>query len=238
MASPVDAGRIGTNITTASDPWTINLPGSIAAGDLLLMFIREATNISFFGIAGWTVIVDDLSDASPNRTVIFWRKADGTEGATVSYDLTGTVKGAAIVYRITGAADPTTEPPQGDIAIGTGANADPPNLAPPDGSKDYLWIIFGALDGETQSFALPANYVNLIQANSGTGGAATSNVRIAGGSRQFTAASDNPAAFTVGAPSSGWSALTFAVHPAEPIVVRKRRIIVQNREALNRSHRW
>jgi hypothetical protein len=238
VASPVDADRIGTNITTTSDPWTVNLPPSIAAGDLLLLFIREATNVSYFGPPGFTAIVDDLSDASDDRTVVFWKKADGTEGATMTLDFTATVKGAAIVYRITGAADPTTEPPQGDIAIGTGANADPPNLAPPDGSKDYLWIIFGGMDGETQSFALPANYGNLIQANSGTGGAATSNVRIAGGSRQFTAASDNPAAFTVGAPSTGWSALTFAVHPAVPVVVRKRRIIVQNREALNRSHRW
>lgn len=46
MAAPVDAGRATTNITSATTPWTINLPGSIASGDLLVMFLQVANGRS------------------------------------------------------------------------------------------------------------------------------------------------------------------------------------------------
>jgi hypothetical protein len=215
MASPVDASRTPTSIATATTPLAINLPGSISAGDLLIMFIRTAGAQTLTTPAGWTALVtNNAADATDDVTGVFWRKADGTEGATVNVTPSAAAKAAAVVWRITGAADPTVTPPQVSSAVvGTAANsANPPSISPTGGSKDYLFLILGGLDGEGIAFTHSV-YTNLQSANSGTAGAVATNCIIAGATRQATTATEDPAAFTHTVPSTGCTAFTIAVHP-------------------------
>lgn len=217
MASPVDAGRATTDITAAADPWTVNLPASIASGDLLVLFARNQNQSALGTNTGWTPLVDDNTDASNDRTVVLYRVADGTEGATMSLDWGSTCKGGAIVWRITGALTTGTFI-EATVTANVGANMDPGSCAVTGGPKDVLAIACGGVDNETGSFtAAPSGYTNLQNANSGTGGAADTNVLIGGATLEITGTSSvDPDAFTNAAPTTanGGTAVTLVVHPA------------------------
>jgi hypothetical protein len=220
MASPVDAGRNATNVSTASTSWAVNV-GSPAAGTLLIVFLRFAAAPGTITFTGYTPLVaGDTSDASDDTTAIYYRWADGTEGATDTCAPTNSVKGAAICWRITGAANPATQAPEvSSVAVGTTAanSANPNSVSGTGGSKDYLFLAMAAGDGESGAYTgAPTNYTNLQAANSGTGGLPATNCLMGGASRQLTAASDDPGAFTHAAHTTGWTAYTVVVHPAPP----------------------
>jgi len=225
VAYPVDAGQATTSVGTSATPWTVNLPGSIVAGDLLVLFSRQATLVLHGSNSGWVTKVDNASDASDDVTSFAFKIATGTEGATMSWNQGSACKGAAIVWRVTGAYpyDPlfvSRLPDWAAVNVGVGANPDPGNVVVTGtgGAQDCLFIEIAGLDGETQTFTASTNYTNIQNANSGTAGVATTNVCIGGATRQLTAASEDPGAMTAAAPSTGWCAFTIAIHPAPPSV--------------------
>jgi hypothetical protein len=221
MASPVDAGRATTNISTAADPWTVNLPSSIVSGDLLVLFVRfPASTGSSVGATGWlNTLPTESPDAADDNNEVWSKTADGTEGATMSWDVNGSLKGAVIVWRVTGASAATIPPgdknPEDSSATVTAAaNINPASFTPalPGGSKDYLWLSLVGMDSETGT-ATNGTLSNVVSANSGTGGAVATNCIIWGGSLASTASSIDIAAWTSTAPASGASAYTIAVYP-------------------------
>jgi hypothetical protein len=221
VAAPVDSARQGTNITTAGTSHAINV-GSPAAGTLLIVAIRAAADPSSFTFTGYTFFAGDAGDASDDQMAFYYRWADGTEGATDTLATTNPVKLAAICWEITGAANPASRAPEASAVafFTTSANtADPPSISPTGGSKEYLFLAVAGQDGEVGAYtAFPTNYANLITANSGTTGAAATNCYMGGASRQLTAASENPGAFTHGAATTGGMAWTIAIHP--PVYVK------------------
>jgi hypothetical protein len=224
VASPVDAARIATNISTAATSFAINV-NSPAAGTLLVVLMRFGAAQGTITFTGYTSIANDASDAGAGSTAIYYRKADGAEGATDTLTTVNSVKMAAICWGITGAVDPATQAPQvSTVAIGTTTanTCNPSAVTPTGGSKDYLFLACGTEDGEVGAFtAAPASYTNLVAGNSGTAGLPGTNVLIGGASRQLTAASDDPGAFTHGAANLGWTAFTVAIHPPSGTVYTK-----------------
>lgn len=220
MASPVDAGRSPTVISTATTPLVFNLPASIAAGETLILFIRLPTAITLTTPTGWTALISaNTADASDDNTYVYWRKADGAEGATVSITPSGSSKAAGIAWRITGAADPTTRAPEAGAVVVTTTTANtcnPGAVTPTGGSKDYLFLALAGADGELIFGTQPTNYVNLTTADSGAAGATASNCFIGGSSRQLTASTEDPGVYTHGAANAGTTGITVAVHPAGP----------------------
>jgi len=105
MAFPV-ATTATTNGTTATSSPVVNLPASIAAGDLLLCVFRLAVASALTGQihwpADWTELFDDSSDGADDQMAMAWKKADGTEGTTMTLFCTSG-KFAALAWRITGA---------------------------------------------------------------------------------------------------------------------------------------
>ena len=182
------------------------------------MVVRFAGGMGTVTFTGYTQFFTDSSDVSDDTVRAYYRWADGTEGADDTLSCTTSQKLGAICWEITGAENPATQTPEASAAAfgTTGANvADPPTVTPTGGSKDYLFLAVGTQDGEVGAYtAFPTNYANLIAANSGTGGAAGSNVVMGGASRQLTAASENPGAFTHGTPITAWIAFAIAIHPA------------------------
>jgi hypothetical protein len=222
MASPADSARPTTSVSSAATTWNINV-GSPAVGNLLIVLARfggAPGTVTFTGYTSLNGSTGDATDASDDSTFVFYRWADGAEGATDTLTCTNSVKGAAICWVITGAVDPATQAPEiSTVAIGTTtANTANPNaVTPTGGSKDYLFLALGAQDGEVGAYTgAPTNYANLVAANSGTAGLPATNVQLGGASRQLTAASDDPGAFTHAAAAAGWTAYTVAVHPALP----------------------
>jgi hypothetical protein len=194
------------------------MPGSIAAGDLLIAFGCTGGAQTFNLPSGWSWLVqNDVSDATDNAISIIYREAAGSD--TLSWDMSGSVKGATIVWRITGAAAPGTQAPEIDDVAGatyttTANTANPPLNTPTGGSKDYLFIAMGAQGGEVGAFtAGPTNYINFQAANSGTGGTPGTNCQMGGATRQLTAASEDAGVFTHAAADLGGKAFSVAVHP-------------------------
>lgn len=219
MASPVDSARQGTNVTTAATTHNVNV-GSPAGGVLLIVMGRFPAAPGAVTFTGYTAIAGldpNTADASDDSTFVWYRVADGTEGATDPCNPTNSVKGAYLCWEITGAEDPTVQAPEvGTIATGTTtANSNPGATTPTGGSKDYLFLAMEAHDGEGSAATVaPTNYSNLVTANSGTGGAVATNCIMGGASRQLTASTEDPGAFTNAAPATGWTAFTIAIHPA------------------------
>lgn len=214
MAHPVDAARVATNGTGAATECVVDLPAGIQAGDIIIVLFRSASSTSAsFPNEGtdWTRFVTSTADASDDITIIGRRVADGSEGGgTVTITTNNSAKFAAIAWRITGGS--TVE--AAGTVTGSSQTPNPGNLAPAAGSKDYLWLWMGGWEGEQTSppASNPANYSNVVGANTGTGGQTATNCRVAGASRQNTAASEDPGSWTLSA-SDDWCAFTVAVHP-------------------------
>lgn len=218
MAAPTDSARQGTNVTTASTTHTVNV-GSPVAGTLLIVFARYAAAPGAVTFTGYTPFGGpDATDATDDTTIVFYRWADGAEGATDVCNPTNSVKAGYICWEVTGAEDPAALAPTiSTVAIGTTAAnaANPASVAPPLAPQDTLYIAMAGGDGEVGAYtAAPTNYGNLATANSGTGGAAATNVLMGGASRQISASSsDDPGVFTHGAHTTGWTAYTVAIPP-------------------------
>ena len=223
MAFPVVQARNETSFTAAATSFACNLPASIASGDLLIVILASGgTNAQQFNtLTGWTELVDENNTFGVHA---WYRLADGTEGATVTFTCTGSSRAASVSYRISGAENPATQAPQiSTVATGTSAAPDPGTLTPTGGAKDYLWLTFFAngsieeADDDTWLNNAATNYSNQLAITSGTGG---TNVAAILGSceRTANATSENavwPASSTDA--SAAWRAFTIAVHPATAV---------------------
>lgn len=212
MAAPTDSARQGTNISTAATTHAINV-GSPVIATMLIVFIRYAAAPGTTTFTGYNRIAQDSSDASDDQTEVYWRWADGNEGATDDLNTANSVKLGAISWEVLGGAD--IAPPISTVNVGTTAanTCQSNNVAPGLAPQDTLYITMGGGDQEVGAFtAAPTNYTNLATANSGTGGAAATNVIMGGASRQITASSgDDAGVFTHAAMVTGWTAFAVAI---------------------------
>jgi hypothetical protein len=216
VAAPTDSARVVTNISTAATTHAVNV-GSPVAGTLVIVAVRFAAAPGAVTFTGYTPFAGpDASDASAGTTTLFYRWADGTEGATDDCSPTNSVKASYLSWEITGAQNEA--PTASTVAIGTTVanTANPTSVAPNGAPADTLYLAIMTMDGETNTpTASPTNYSAITVANSGTGGATTANGFTAGGSRQLTASSsEDPGAFTHPAAIAGWSAFTVAIREA------------------------
>lgn len=218
MASPVDAGRLGT-IGTAVSSHVCNLPGSISAGDLLIVahWVNNSSITGTYPPTGYTSIYNRAfnGDADPISASfsVFYKVAAGGETTATVACVTAT-KWASCAWRITGHDSGT--PPVADTAITHATASSSPNptsFSPAGGSKDYLWIWVGAWNklATAPPTGTPTNYSNAVGASS-SGNPSTSNAGCAGATRQNTAASEDPPVWTTSA-AVDWAAITIAVYP-------------------------
>jgi len=220
MAFPVIATTNTTNGTTATTSAVVNMPASIAAGDLLLVLHRSAVGTAAHSDGGgtWTNLFNDNSDASDDRISLWYKVAAGGDSLTITQTSS---KFASIAWRITGAANPATQAPQfATLVTGSSTTPDPGSLTPTGGAKDYLWLWMGGWEGEQTSppAGNPTDYADsILGANSGTGGAITTNCRVASAARSFNAVSQDPGSWTISV-TDDWTATVVAIHPAPPAV--------------------
>lgn len=217
MAFPSVAGRQTSSVVTNNTSHIVSLPASIASGNLLIVVFSygiTANTISF--PAGWTAITNGAAEetgGSSHGIATAYRQADGSEGASITVTSSVATRSAHVVLRITGHENPATQAPEAAATNGANGNADPPNLAPTGGAKDYLWIACGANSHLDIYTAAPTNYTDLTQTEADTGTAGNS-AQVGTGERQLNAASENPGAFTGANAVAEWAAVTIAIHPA------------------------
>lgn len=206
-AYPVIAATNGGNDVINQLNHTVNLPAGINAGDLLVVyFVSDGVPLSTWP-AGWFFIVGGAN--APNVICeIYYRIADGTEGASIIVSTDANQMTAHTSHRITGYGG---IPEDSATDEGADNSPDPPNLAPSWGSTTTLWIAASAYDVGTRTVnAYPANFINNNR-NDRSNNAEGVGVGIA--TRNLTAAAENPGVFTLSAaePHLAW---TIAVQPA------------------------
>jgi hypothetical protein len=173
--------------------------------------------------SGWTEFYEqDASSGTLHLAVAgAYRQADGTEGASITVTTNVSVLAAHNAYRITGAADPSVQPPEAaSIAYtATGSTIDPPSLTPTGGAKDYLWLaVAGWRRTGLTATGDPTSYTNAIEASSG---GSASGTKLRSLRRQLNGSSENPAAFTLSSTTSDRRVgVTIAVHPAASVDIQ------------------
>jgi hypothetical protein len=201
--------------TTAATSHAVPLPATVSPGSLLMMVGRVAV-AGTVSITGWTV-VQDSSDGSDDVTFYAYKSslAVGNEDGTTVTVNHGNGKMSAVTLSITDAEDPATLAPEAStVATGTSTTPNPTTCTPSGGSKKYLWLWAGAWEGEQTSppTTPPANYTAVAGADSGTGGAVTTNTRTYVAKRQNEATSEDPGSVTISV-SDDWTAWTLAISP-------------------------
>ena len=210
MAFPVVQSIAQTSPTASNTSHTINLPASIAAGDLLVAWIGDQTISSTYDTgapSGWTRL-----ETITSSHIVYYRYASGSEGSTQVFTTYYTTSVVAFVVRITGAML-NVAPVLGNSATGGDTAPDPPSCFPDWSINDILWLAFGTTLSATVT-GYPSGY---------SGGTWISHSPRS----SFTAwkasavATENPGAFATGT-TAAWTTQTLAVRPAVsvfPVIV-------------------
>lgn len=221
MASPTPSDFVTTDITTAaSGNHTITIPTSAEAGDRVFVAIGyPVTGQTITPPASGTLATKQVENTTGGTNGLYGLiyEVQGAE-TTIVVGFSVSTKSASVACRITGDSSSTV----GEFSTGaTGANGppDPDVVTPTGGSKDYLFIIAGSMGGEIALTAADADYSNFTEADTGTGGAVTTNSRTAIATRQLTAAAnDDATAFVGGDVTQEWAAFSVAFHPPDAAV--------------------
>ena len=211
MAFPqVEASQTSTT-TTAGTNHTITMPASIVAGETLLIFASSDGNIDWGFPEGWTALKYTLGNGS--TLGIAWRKADGTEGASITATTSASEKTASICWRISSASDPTVSPPEVSTGeTGFNKNPDADAITPSGGSKDYLWIAVVTQNEDVTTSAYPTGYTDNQTCYDGGTGIGGCTIIVC--SKEQTTTTNNPSAFTT-SEEGGWGACSVVVYPSE-----------------------
>jgi hypothetical protein len=199
---------------TQTTSHTVALPSGIQPGELLIVIFgyKSGSSNAITWPGGWTQFFQ-FNQSTTVGAAAAYRKADGSEGATINVTTSLSRDSTHNSYRIAGAQDPAIQPPQSAGVGGNSTAPNPPVLTPTGGAKNYLWI---AVETNNQTAsqipitAFPLNYSGGIQANGDIDNSTTGSAY-----RQLNAASEDPGAFTIGT-AIAWAAGTLVVHPASP----------------------
>ena len=125
MTLAIAGTPVGTDRTATATTAVINLPSSIAAGELLVVSFGTSDPARIPEHGDWT---DASGTAGTARVGLVWKIASGSEGATetFTYSGPGTSQMTAVAARITG-HDATT--PFSDLANAEESSEDPFTLA-------------------------------------------------------------------------------------------------------------
>lgn len=230
MTTPVVATTATSNETVNTLNHTVNMPASIASGDLLIACIAMDGNTTLGWPAGWTGLAAATNSPSDGTTEVRYRIADGSEGASITVTSGASEQCSYVVQRITGWHG-TTPPEAGTPATGSSTAPDPPSLTASWGAEDNLFMVFMGWGNSIQNITVyPTNYSDNQLTDSANSGNCAG---FAFASRALTGATDNPGAATLGATST-WVANTLVVRPAAAVAAYFPRP-VRIQQAVNRA---
>jgi hypothetical protein len=225
---PVVAGTNTSATTSASTSHTVSLPGSISSGNLLIAMVSGfygsgGTGVDISWPGGWTEFFEQDADSGTLHLAVAgaYRQADGSEGASITVTTNLSVLAAHNSYRITGAANPASQPPEVATVPYTSAGntINPPSLTPTGGAKDYLWLAVAGWRRTGVNYSSgPTNYTDRIEGNSG---GTASGTKLDSFRRSLNASSEDPGAITLNAATPEVRVgATIAVHPAASVDIQ------------------
>lgn len=201
---PVMEASNTTNIETLSTSFTLNLPASIASGELLVLEIFSATSDTV-SATGWT------ARQTGGLFHLLTKTATGSEGATVAMTGTASARRTAISRRISSAGGLQFAY---DDSTGTAMPPfDTPSLSPSGGAAKYLWVSSaGGLRSDWEVTAPPSGFTGLIQQRNASS-SSTSRCGIASYHQALEASTLDPGAATFTGTAVAEAGVTYAVEP-------------------------
>jgi hypothetical protein len=208
--SSVTTSNYTTNVTTHN----VSMPGTVAAGDLLICLFTNDGSATVTTPAGWSSI-SSTNNGTNVRASVLAKVATGSEGGTtVNFQTSATEQANAHVYRIPAAnwyGDLNGVEATG-VSAGTTTAPNPPSLSPSWGSDNTLWLAYAGGSSYDGVNSYPSGYTNGFhtQSNTGTAGASTASARLTS-----AVATNNPGSFSMASSESG-VAVTVAIRPVPP----------------------
>lgn len=189
---------------------SVTLPSEAEIGDLILVFFAVDSNVTLTidtGISGANWNTASTRNLSAVTAGVFWKIAQG-EGYDYLTINTTSEMASFVSYAIYNHFI-TTPITISSSATGTSANMNPPSLTPSYGGHDYLWFVFGGMDGIYAAEAAPTDFSGLLVANNASSQGSTCSVAY----REYnTSSAYNPDAFT--STAEDWITYTVIVNPA------------------------
>ena len=169
---------------------SISVPSGTIDGDLLVASITKDSVASSISVpSGWTRIIQV---ANVERHDVFYKFADGTEGASVTFPLGANEGGSYMMARISGAAE---------IEAISNQTFDPPEITPSWGDSSFLVIAISTQRGGGTSYsAYPSGYTEIGRTVSISG---LNSPEMAAAWKATSGSSENPGAFVGGGAGSG-----------------------------------
>ena len=171
---------LATSTPSSGTSHTVNLPASIASGDYLIGCFATDGNPTITWPAGWTLLSEAADGGSASRQSVYYRVADGTEGATITIGTSAAEFAVAHVYRITNATGtPEVSAGHAEAAVILGGRCRCGALRP-SWTGGTLFLAFGTWDASPSltTLAGPIVYTDLTSTNQGgTGGVTLASAR-------------------------------------------------------------
>jgi hypothetical protein len=133
---------------------------------------------------------------------VFWRVADGVSDA-LEISSSGSERGTAIVYRISGANFV-----EGTAANGSSANSDSPAATASTSGRDYLWVVARCGDAQVVATVPPNSYANLT----GLADSTSAGASVSAAYKTSSGDSETPGVWT--SVFEQWASFTLAVYQA------------------------
>lgn len=209
-AAPSVAGTNSSENSSASTGHTVNLPASIASGDTLVVLFTWDFNggATVSAPAGWSEAFNaTTTDLMEVGLAVFYRQANGAEGATLSVTTSVACRTVHQAYRITGGGGGVEASAS---AEGIDVNPNPAALSPSWGTADVLSLAVAGIAPEDFALtSLPANYTDALNNQS-------TFQDLVSGRRQLTGvSSEDPGTFTWSGDPVEWIAATVLIAEAE-----------------------
>lgn len=201
---------VPTTFATSVTSMPVNLPPAIVAGELLIAHVGVRNPGTWTVPSGWVLLEEKIGGGSVGETGVWYKVADGTEGATATWTAGTATTAAWQVRKITNWHG--TTPPEHTSANGDFTTApNPPSLSPSWGADDTLWLALAGSSATAMNFtAAPTNYTGLASTVASTGGGASN----AGSAiREANTGTEDPGLFTT-SQNRWWATFTVAVAPA------------------------
>lgn len=211
-AFPSPGTPTATQFATSVTSMAVNLPASIASGDLLLAFVEVRNGGTWTVPSGWTQLGTQAGGGSVGKLTVFYKIADGTEGSTATWTASLGTSAVWQVVKVT-SWNGSSAPEISTGASGDVSAANPSSLTPSWGADDTLWFaIAGHAAVSTAAWSAgPSGYSGFLDSGASSGGAAVS---LASAYLQKNEATEDPGTFTVSGSNRFWAAFTVAVRPA------------------------
>lgn len=204
----VNTGTYGSPADASTH--SINLPASIASGDLLAVFVTT-NGATLTTPTGWSVFASSPTSNS-TRVSASYRIADGTEGSSLSITASASTPLCAITYRIVNNRSGVTANSDLATSAGSFSSTTTPNPGTgfsPWGSAENLWIVPLAYNSST---ATVTSYISTYDQGQATV-AANRLFSMTSCAIKKTASFENPGAYTLSSAAAG----TYLISVIRPV---------------------